>query len=64
MLFVVSKKVLKNYNLWDILLNNNHDVIKGIIEFLSFPHISTNSSMIRIVSVNKQIKRLHIQIFA
>ena len=42
-------------NLWDILLNN-HDILKSIIKFLSFPDISINRSILTIISANRETR--------
>ena len=48
-------ETFKNYNSWDIIFDN-HDIIKGIIEFLSFPHISINRSMVMLIYANKNTR--------
>ena len=44
-----------HYNVWDVLLGK-HDMIKTIIEFLSFPNTSINNSMVKVISVNKKTR--------
>ena len=50
-----STEALQNYNSWDTILNN-HNIVKCTIEFLSFPYISINRSMVRLISVNKETR--------